>query len=503
MPQKNTAKQLHRMKTWIFAAKKPFFILAACILIAMIPLLQANFNYLDDLGRVAIGYRQWSNYSRYISEYGSILLHAGTYLTDISPLPQLIAIVFMAAAGIMVIHILKKEKAESITVSDIAAVLPLALSPYFLECLSYKYDAPYMAFSVLVSIFPVLIYRYRGKGHAFCLASIVGALAMCLSYQAASGIYPMLIVFVAFSLFNQGQTKEALHMAVRAAVCYLAGLMIFKLVCMPDMDTYVSTSILPLSQLIPGFCAHLQEYAQLILSDFKKGWLLLIALLCVSFVWISARDSRQSRLLAFPLSVIVLLLAALLAFGVYPALTVPLVDPRAMFGFGALVAFIAVSVAGSKRAAFPRLCALALSWCFFTFAFTYGNALIEQKRFAESRMQLVLQDLNELPLMNNGHLKVVSINGDIGYSPVVDRIPDNQGVLSRLVPTLFSGEVWGENYFYCFYGVKDIVMLEDGSYVLDKMDIAELDLPVIKDTMFHTIRGNHQYIVVDLKDSGN
>lgn len=499
MMQKRIAKQFHCISTWISEVKKPFFILFICILAAAIPLLQANFNYLDDLGRVAIGYRQWDNYSRYVSEFGSVFLHAGTHLTDISPLPQLLAIAIMAASGILAICCLKTDKGARITAFDIAAVLPLAISPYFLECLSYKFDAPYMAFSVLISVFPVWVYTRQGEKWPFLLTSILCTLLMCLSYQAASGIYPMLIAFTAFSLWNSGQVKDAFRLAFQAALCYLTGLFIFKFLCMPSIDTYVSTSILPLPELIPGFIAQLKEYAALILTDFKKIWLLLFALLSLLYALLSACHSRQNRILAFFMSILMLAIGFCLAFGVYPALAVALEQPRAMFGFGALIAFIAVRAVDGKHAALPRLCAFALSWCFLTFACTYGNALIEQKRFAESRIQLVLQDLNELPEMNSGAFRVVDVQGDIGYAPVVKRIPDNQRILSRLVPTLFSGEDWGENYIYCFYGIQNIAMLEDGSYILDHTDITKLDLPVIKDTMFHTIRADNDHMVIELK----
>lgn len=495
-------ERLHRIRAQLSAAAKPYLILVAILLTAMLPLFMAHFNYLDDLGRTAIGYRLWDNYSRYVSEYGSILVHAGTHLTDISPLPQILAVLIMAASSLMAIACLKPED-RAISVWDIIAVLPLTLSPYFLECLSYKFDAPYMAFSVLAGVFPVWVYRCCGKGAPFLLSSVLGTLGMCLSYQAASGIYPMLIVCLAFSLWNRRQTREALSLSLRAALCYLAGLLVFRLVCMPSVDSYVSTSILPLPQLIPGFLSQLQRYAALILSDFKKVWLLLIAGLSCFFVLHAVMDARQNRVLALFVAVLALAVAFALAFGVYPALVTPLEAPRAMFGFGALVAFIAVSAVQPKRAVLSRLCAFALSWCFLTFACTYGNALIEQKRYAESRIQLVLQDLNDLPLMNNGTMKAADIQGDIGYAPVVARIPTNQGVLRRLIPTLFSGENWGENYFYCFYGIPNIAMLEDGSYVLDHLDITRLDLPVLKDTLFHTIRGNSEYLVIELKSASN
>lgn len=501
MMHQHISKQLHCIRTWICEAKKPFFILFICILIAATPLLLANFNYLDDLGRVAIGYRHWDNYSRYVSEYGSILLHAGTHLTDISPLPQLIAIAFMAAAGVMAICCLKSAKDAHISFFDIAAALPLAISPYFLECLSYKFDAPYMAFSVLISIFPVWVYKYQGTKWPFCLSSILCTILMCMSYQASSGIYPMLIALITFTLWNSGSTRDALCLAAKGAACYLAGLLIFRFLFMPSIDTYVSTSILPLPELIPGFIAQLKAYALLILSDFKKIWLLLFALLALFFVLLSTCRSRQNRILAFLVSCLTLAIVFALAFGVYPALAIALEEPRAMFGFGALMAFVAILAVDGKHLPLPKFCALALSWCFVTFACTYGNALIEQKRFAESRIQLVLQDLNELPIMNDGSYKIVSLNGDIGYAPVVERIPDNQRILSRLVPTLFSGGNWGENYFYSFYGVRNIAMLADGGSLLDHTDITKLDLPVIKDTMFHTIRGNDECMVIDLKAS--
>ena len=501
MMQKHITKQLHCIGAWASEVKKPFFILFLCILTASIPLLLANFNYLDDLGRVAMGYRNWDNYSRYVSEYGSIFVHAGTHLTDISPLPQLLAMLIMAAAGIMAICALKGDPSARISMFDIAAVLPLAISPYFLECLSYKFDAPYMAFSVLISIFPVWVYTCQGEKWPFRLSSILCTMLMCLSYQASSGIYPMLIAFIAFSHWNHGRVQDALHLLLVSVLCYLGGLIIFKLLFMPSIDSYVSTAIMPLPELIPGFVAQLIQYARIILSDFKKIWLLLFALVSLFFVLLSAYHSSQNRILALFVSGLTLLVGFALAFGVYPALAIPLEEPRAMFGFGALIAFIAVLASNGKKTAPARLCAFALSWCFLTFACTYGNALIEQKRFAESRIQLVLQDLNELPIMNNGAYKVVSVSGDIGYAPVVDRIPNNQRILSRLVPTLFSGNNWGENYIYCFYGIRDIAMLEDGSAVLDQTDITQLDLPVIKDTMFHTIRGNHECLVIDLKPS--
>ena len=41
---------------------KPFFILTIIYLLAVYPIIRANFNYIDDLSRVQFGLRGWKNF---------------------------------------------------------------------------------------------------------------------------------------------------------------------------------------------------------------------------------------------------------------------------------------------------------------------------------------------------------------------------------------------------------------------------------------------------------
>lgn len=148
------------------ALRRPVAVLFAALAGALLPLLLADFHYLDDLGRAAIGYRRWGDFGRYLSEYGSVLVHAGTHLTDISPLPQLLSALIMAAACAVSLAVLRPGGAKGITLWELAASLPLALSPYFLECFSYQFDAPYMAAAVLLAVAPALL--WRGGVHFLC-----------------------------------------------------------------------------------------------------------------------------------------------------------------------------------------------------------------------------------------------------------------------------------------------------------------------------------------------
>lgn len=312
----------------------------------------------------------------------------------------------------------------------------------------------------------------------------------------------MLVVFLTVRDWNEGSRRWRVLTPLSAA-SYLMGLVIFRAALMPRVDSYVATSLLPLGALPGGFLAQLVRYYHLVLNDFKKGWLALIALIFLLYALSVMCRSKQKKPLAALAATAGLAAAAALAFGAYPALARPLEEPRAMLGVGALIAFAAIGACsgagGAKRLLPARACCLVLSWCLAVFAATYGNALAEQQRYAQFRMELVLGDLNELPVMNNGTTKIMAVSGDIGLAPALRHIPRNQGVLNRLVPTVFSGEAWGENYLYSYYGMKNVAMLEDGSAVLDETDITQLGLPVIKDTMYHTIRGVGQYVVVELK----
>lgn len=78
---------------------KPFIILAFIYCLGIVSIIRANFNYIDDLGRVSDGYRGWMNWSRYISEGLSVLIHTDSRLMDISPLPQILACLILAFAS--------------------------------------------------------------------------------------------------------------------------------------------------------------------------------------------------------------------------------------------------------------------------------------------------------------------------------------------------------------------------------------------------------------------
>lgn len=469
------------IRQWI----KPFLIIFCIYFIGVLAIIRANFNYIDDMARINQGYKGWDNFSRFISNFLSYFIHVDNYLTDVSPLTQIIAIIILSISAIILLYIWSSKKI--FTVWQYVAIIPLGLSPYFLECISYKYDSPYMAISIFASIMPLL---FRKKNMFFYgIMSAVGILIVCMTYQAASGIFPMIVVVLALKEWSQNDDKKhVLQYWITSVAGYLAGLIIFKQFIMKPADTYVSNSM-----SLGNALEHLKKYYQLVNFDFKTGWLILIAIIALAFIVALVISSEKNRLITLIFSILALGTAFVMAFGIYPVLESPLLAPRAMYGFGVLISIMMVEVASENRIYWGKVASLILSWAFFVFAFTYGNALYVQAEYTDYRITMVAEDLNEIMNGMSQDSKEVQIIGSIGYAPAIRNMPQDYQMLNRLIPiTFIEGWHWGAYGFLNYYGLQNVTM-NLGS------DFPDLDLPLLKDTSMYTIKGDDTYILVELK----
>jgi hypothetical protein len=415
--------------------------------------LLANFNYIDDVGRVAWGYAGWENFSRYTSNFLAGIVHTSyDYLGDISPFAQVVACFEMGLASCVVLYLLTGT--TRFTVWMYVSAVPMALSPYFLECLSYKFDSPYMALSVLASVAPLLL-RRRG-GLPYFLAVVAGELVVCTTYQAATGVLPMLVILLALKDWLGGApAKDAVRPAVFSAVAWAAGVVVFRLFIMQEVDTYVSNGLPPLLEL-PGVVAgNYSKYLSYVGSDFRTIWKVLLACIAASFLAAAASGTGRNRLAAAVVAAAALALMAALCFGLYPALSSPLYEPRAMYGFGVLVGLACMYVCSRAGLLLGKLAVAALCWCFFAFALVYGNALSVQDEWTDFRAAQVLGALDGIPEFAGDSAKTVQMSGKIDLAPAIQNELDTYPLLSRLVPILLGdGWVWGVSGIQNYYGAS-------------------------------------------------
>lgn len=469
---------------------KSFCIVSVIFLIGISAILRANFNYLDDMGRAAEGYRGWENFSRFVSSGLSTMIHMDNYITDITPLTQLIAVLILALAGIILLYVVYERKVFSVW--ELVSLIPIGLNPYFLECISYKFDAPFMSLSILAAIAPLLL--INNSKWKYILSVIIGTIIVCTSYQASSGIFPMIVILISLRMwFKDKPLNEIIQFILNSIIGFGIGLVFFKIVIMIPTDTYVSNALPSLDELFPTIIRNYEKYFNLVSSDFKSIWKAIIILLIICFSLSGLKHSRHKKLPTFVLSVICELLMLLLCFGLYPALSEPLFDPRAMYGFGIFITLLCISTAENFHCTVMKLPAITITWIFFVFSFTYGNALFVQKSYTDFRITQVISDLNDMEIFQGDNVVTVQIAGSIGYSPVIENMNANCKILERLIPITFRGYwLWGLKGFYGYYGLKNVQQDES-------IDLATYNLPLIKDGMYHTVYGNNNYILIRLK----
>ncbi|MBR3175981.1 glucosyltransferase domain-containing protein [Candidatus Saccharibacteria bacterium] len=479
---------------------KPFTTIFSIYLVAISAILLAGVHYADDIARTNYGYAGWSGFSRYLSTVLSHGLHADNYLSNIAPLPQIIAVGLLAVAGVIVICLISgkeifKEKWTK-WIWRVIAVTPLGLCPYFLECLSYQYDAPYMALSILFAVFPLI---FRKKSRSFYIIMIViSLLGICMTYQASAGIFLVLMLFLGIKDWNEGGKKswqESLKFLAWSCAGFLLAMLFFSKLLMIPRETYVSNDVPELDVFLSEFVKHLDQYFNLVFTDFKLLWLILIGIIGFCFVLLFVVHSRQNKIIATIVAITGLMLMLVATYTPYSVLAKPLYATRAMYAIGSLIAVTGVYVVSGrgwqKIATVP---VLVLAWCFFVFTFTYGNALKEQNDYRNMQVNMVISDLNELLPKLSSDTKNLQIGGQIGYTPVITHMPnENYYIIHRLIKSTF-----GRNVPWMAYRLTEGPILPGTSYN-QKLNLQNKNLPTLKDTVFYTIKGDDRNILVEFK----
>jgi hypothetical protein len=465
---------------------KPFLFVSGVYLFGYTSIIRADFSYIDDLARAVEGYHGWNGWSRHLADILSTFIHADPNLTDISPLPQMLAALIIGAGTVLLVYILCDGK---FPFAALLAGVSLGLSPYFLENISYKFDAPYMALSIFFSIFPFL---FTNSKKAFVFSSIVSLLIMCMTYQASSGIYMLLTMLFCYQDWAYGRKTigELLARAAPAVGSFCFAMIFFRLAFMaPGSGSGLSTEMLPLARLVPGILFNWKKYIIAMHNDFGIIWKIIIMLICVLFAAQTTGRSVRKKSIALIVSLVFIAASFFMSYGVYFLLESPSYAPRALIGFGVFIAIIGICIVSGRaknRAAMPSV--LVLNWCFLVFAFSYGNALADQKRYTNFRVELLLHDLSSLFPGRDKSNMPVAIENMIDFGPVTENISKQYPVIKRLVPsnTHYHVYVYLSEYFHWGRGSSDTA--------------APPDMPVLLDSYYHTIRSNGEHIRVTFKN---
>ncbi|MCK0751361.1 glucosyltransferase domain-containing protein [Chromohalobacter japonicus] len=423
------------------------------LVLATYPIVAADRLYLDDIWRSMYGDPGWTSNARPLADVVMLALNQGTRVVELAPLP-----LWLGLAGIATMLVALRQ--AFVEFSDGHAWLAMALlvlQPFFLQNLSYQFDALPMALAVSCAGMALAAGMRASPTKGFML-SVIGLFASLCFYQAAVSVYFVLLAFHAlFSLATYGTLQWRRHVGLLAAGAVT--LLGYKLISgwwlaggySLSHSQMAAPAALPMH--IVDNTLTFWRYAARTLAGAPWWGLSATTLIALTGLTLGAlRPSQAKHPLAWPwrllLMLIILLLLPLGALGIMAALEDPLWRPRTFIGFGALCAgslFCAVATCeyyGWRRLGVSML-VLVLGGA-TVIAYAYGNAQGSQKSFEESVSRQLVDDLRRLEA--EGALVVF---GTLPLSKSADNTVHAFPILKELVGSyLDNGYWWGYQNLY-------------------------------------------------------
>lgn len=421
-------------------------------LIYALPVILVERYYVDDLGRALFGYTGWSSGGRPLADALFALVSFGTPIADISPLPQLLAVACLSAAGAALAVALFPGRSGW---AECAVVFPIIGSPFFLENLAYKFDALTMSFATMLAVFAALPLRNRKLDIAVGSTIVICVLAL---YQPAINLFvaltPLLWIASSRSVSGFEVRFDHSHAFTNLAKFSVGAFVYLGFIAPATIDSEygrINSATIDLTREgVTIFWGNL-HHAYAFIHEYGASlpaWIATIlglaaaCLIVERFLWslrgtsISAKTVRTGLLLA---NLLVLLLSP---FGILLVLEQPLMFPRTFIGFAGLMIFALYAVhALTERFRPLRFFLLAPLIFMFICAFIFSAAMRAQERYDQVFVGNLIRDLRAAGLGPQG---ILVVDGRQPRAPLVESAIRKWRPADRLVPIyLYNQWIWG------------------------------------------------------------
>lgn len=227
----------------------------AVYLLALFALFRGNVYYIDDWLK-SISESNYNDFSRFLATSLMNILSFFGGILDISPLYQIIAIALLTLSSMVILYAFEALCERKVfNYFGMIATLPLGLSPYFLENLSYRFDAVSMCFAVFCACVPFLFIKHKV---IFCAISFITLLLLFCSYQAANSVYILLALFLAFngvilekmSILNAGKFLCLSGGSLIVSALFYKFFVVVEIYY--EVYDYISGAMIPFKKLLGG-----------------------------------------------------------------------------------------------------------------------------------------------------------------------------------------------------------------------------------------------------------
>ena len=419
--------------------------------------------YFDDLGRSLNGSYGWSEDGRPLADFVSQLLLMGAPRTVLtSPLGLLVCLPAMAWTSLLLTRMFQHPRSWA---APLACVF-LFGSPYFIENLSYSFDAPQMVLAVLLNVWGgwCLLQQTRFQPWRWVCAVGMVLAGLCL-YQAAHAAF-WIPVLMALVFADRTQANDQFNKQLKPEFKTGPGLYLFWPVLLGSFAALAMALLLYRGLVLP--VVQLDAYADnfdavagvlevpitvlrnlgALLSQFEQDWWdsaiaeLLLAFVVLTAIVSARRSSRSWWGLLVRIMVVPLVLMG--STGVALLLNESIIPPRALIGVGVVFACLALSASrgwpAARSLSRPRRSlqavvigvVLAMAWGCLSISYFYGQAHAAQERMNRDLMVAVVRDLRSGGY-GPGDLRQLQIEGRSALAPITRNTLRSYPHLRRMV----------------------------------------------------------------------
>lgn len=396
-----------------------------------------NYPYIDDSFRQLHGVTDFAwSYSRWGSELLSWGIQGSRHLTDLGLTTNILSAIFLTFASSIVVYVLTDGKLNWL---PLLASSLIGLNPWFLECLSFRFDSPYMSLSILASVFPFLWWNKK-KPIFFCI-SILGIFIMCNTYQASSGIYIIMVLTLLFkNLLHHTSILLVIKKTCLSALAFFISMIAYsgEMRLNPHLAERGGNLAIASIHTIPST---IQKNVIMLFNTIHdqsaKIWIVLGFFLLILFILSSLVKSKVPIILGIVYSIAYLFLAFIFSYGVFLIFSDPLASarPRYMHGFGTLIGIILILLCDKTPSRLLNKTSCVLTGLFvyyiISFAFTYSASLGYQKEAFERQSVILTSDIKNFV---SDTRKDVFMNQLFKDSPVLQNTEVNYPILKKLIP---------------------------------------------------------------------
>ncbi|KAB3446683.1 hypothetical protein F9Z78_14755 [Escherichia coli] len=416
--------------------------IAICFIYTGALIINGNY-YIDDFGRSLDGYTAWTMNGRPVAEILMLAISFGEPLADISPLPQLLGVIFISLS----IAIIGQKTLSDRPFLACLSLAPIITSPFILSNLSYKYDAATMGLSILLSTIPACL-SFKKQKTDIAISTILLIMVLCL-YQPAINAF-IIISITVFVIECNVKERDLKSLIAKALSCILSLILYNYIIAKHTIKNHYNTQgsqILGANEIIDGICKNISTF-NIFMHDIMTAPMIAISLtsLVISITFIIIKIKHNNKVSRSTLSSIILIFSIpsimLMIYGPLLLLKNPVYHPRVLIGFGfALSSLLLISATLLKSFKYSALL------FFIPYIYMYGlcSAYVnvqEKQKFLE---EWVSMDISGDLFYNKDNVDSLMVFGSPGFAPEAKIVFKKYPIIRRIMRILINGgDRWGE-----------------------------------------------------------